>query len=119
MPFELLYAMSDHLLDGDWNERHPGIRYEAEASPLMGALFLNSEGNPSLALGIHGELPLSENFNAFGEIGGATGYSGGDVVPFLRAGIEAGNLRLWVSPAATTNGEVGAVAGIDIIAVRF
>ena len=113
---ELIFAFSTHFLPGEWNETHPGIRYEQ--APFMGAFFVNSEGNPSLALGLVGRTDIFGQ-TVFGEIGGATGYSGGDVVPFLRAGIETGNLRFWVSPAATAKGEVGSVAGLDIIAMRF
>ena len=109
---EIVLAFSLHFLPGEFNEVHPGIRYE-QAS-FMGAFFMNSEGNPSLALGLVGR---SDPF--FAEIGVATGYSGGPVVPFARVGIEHNRLRLFVAPAMNTDGDIGVVGGLEIIALRF
>ena len=109
---EIILAFTGHFLPGEWNEVHPGIRYEQGS--LMGAFFMNSEGNPSLALGYTGDAgPL------FYEIGGATGYSGGPVVPFLRAGIEFERFRFFVAPSVNTDGDFGAVIGVETIIARF
>lgn len=119
--WELLLALSDHHLPGEFNEVHPGIRYESQEAPYMGAFFMNSEGNPSLALGLHGEIPLTNSLDLFGEIGGATGYTGGAVVPFGRAGIEYDNkLRLFVAPGMNADtGDIGPVLGFENILMRF
>ena len=115
---ELVLAFTGHLLPGDFNEIHPGIRYERP--PLMGAFFMNSEGNPSLALGFYESLRLTEDVLLFAEIGGASGYSGGDVVPFARAGIELNDtIRLFVAPAANLDGDWGAVVGVETVLMRF
>jgi len=115
---EIVLALSTHFLPGDWNEVHPGIRYEQ--SYFMGALFLNSEGNPSLAIGLTGEVELTESFNIFGDIGGATGYSGGPVVPFARVGVEYNDrTRVFLAPAMNTDGDFGAVLGIEHVIMRF
>jgi len=118
--FEILLAFSDHQLAGEWTEVHPGVRYESTEYPLMAAFFLNSEGNPSLAVGFHGDYALSDTISAFGEIGGATGYSGGPVIPFGRAGFEYSDMgRLFVAPAMTTDGDIGTVVGVELILARF
>ena len=113
---ELILGATWHFLPGDWNETHPAIRFEE--APYMGAPFVNSEGNPSAAIGLIGRAELFDVL-LFGEVGLATGYSVGALVPFLRAGAEGEFSRFWIAPAATTKGKVGAVAGLDIIAVRF
>ena len=115
---EIILALSTHFLPGEWNETHPGIRYEQ--APYMGAFFMNSEGNPSLAMGLTGEIDLTDSFSLFGEVGGATGYSGAPVVPFVRVGIEYNdNTRVFLAPAMNTDGDFGAVLGIEHVLMRF
>lgn len=115
---EIILAFSAHFLPGDWTEQHVGLRYEQDR--FVAALFLNSENNPSLALGLFGETELTDSLNVFGEIGGATGYSGGPVVPFVRGGIEyKDRFRLFVAPAMNTDGEVGAVVGFETVIAVF
>jgi hypothetical protein len=115
---EIIFAFSTHFLPGEWNETHPGLRYEQ--APYMGAFFMNSEGNPSLALGLTHEVPVTDHATLFGEIGGATGYSGGPFVPFARIGIEySENTRVFLAPAMNTDGDFGAVVGFEYVMMRF
>lgn len=115
---EIIVAVTTHFLPGEWTERHIGLRYEQ--GHFMSALFLNSEGNPSLAVGLYGEHRLSDGVSLFGEIGGATGYSGGPVVPFARGGFEFGDrVRFFVAPAMNTDGDFGAVLGVEAVILQF
>ena len=119
---ELLFAVTDHFLDGDFNERHLGLRYENNG--YMGSLYRNSEGNASIALGFVGRTdPVDLGFfdvAAFGEMGGATGYSGGPIVPFVRIGVEYHeNTRIFLAPAMNTDGDFGVVVGFEYVMMRF
>lgn len=103
----LCLAFSTHVaLPGNWNEVHPCIRYQQDA--FIAGAFLNSEDRVSAYAGI--ELKRG---TWFAEIGAVTGYSGADVLPFLRAGIELDNgARVFVAPAYAS-GEAGAVLGVE------
>lgn len=85
---ELILAATIHYLPGDWNERHPGIRYER--APFMAAAFHNSEGDLSLAAGLVGRHEIAPGVNLFGELAIVTGYEAAPIVPMVRAGLEAG-----------------------------
>jgi hypothetical protein len=104
---ELCLALTMHLGIGDgWNERHPCARYVAEDF-TVGA-YLNSENNTSYY--------ISHTFEYeqwFAEVGLVTGYSGGEVIPMLRAGYEVtDNVLVFLSPAYG-NEKVGAVIGVE------
>ena len=72
-------AMSMHIgLDNSYNNIHPHARCQID-NTITGA-FYNSESNISLYAGKEYELDRFVNL----EIGLATGYSGGDIVPFMR-----------------------------------
>jgi len=114
--FEILIATTAHFLPGDWNEVHPGIRYESE--PFVAAAFHNSEGNLSVALGLIARRDIGA-FSGFCEAGATTGYAYADVVPFLRCGLEQGRFRAFVAPAATVGGDIGAVVGLEMVLIRF
>lgn len=115
---EIILAFSTHFLPGEWNETHPGIRYE-QAS-FMGAFFMNSEGNPSLAIGLIQEVDVTDSFNLFAEAGLVAGYSGADVLPFVRFGAEyKESVSVFVQPAMTVDGDVGAVLGVGYVLARF
>lgn len=115
---EVILAFSQHFLPGEWNERHIGLRYED--APFMAAAFHNSEGNLSIAGGFVGRHALTDNIDMFGELGIATGYSGGAVVPFARGGLEFNDrIRLFVAPAMNTDGDFGAVIGIEAVIIKF
>jgi len=103
----LCLAFSTHVaLPGNWNEMHPCIRYQQDA--FIAGAFLNSEDHISAYAGV--ELRRGK---AFTEIGVVTGYSGADILPFLRAGIVLDNgSRIFVAPAYA-NGKVGAVLGVE------
>lgn len=107
MSLSLYLAVSTHLsLPGNWNEVHPCVRYQQDA--FIAGAFLNSEDRVSAYAGI--ELRRGA---WFAEIGAVTGYSGADVLPFLRAGVELKNgARVFAAPAYA-NGEVGAVLGLE------
>ena len=97
-------AFTAHVLAGDWNEVHPLVRYEREG--WTAGAMLNSESNFSVLAGYtfrHEDLWL--------ELGGATGYSGGPVVPWIRAGYRGA----FIAPAATTEGEIGLVFGLQFL----
>jgi len=118
--FEILLAFSDHQLRREYNEVHPGVRYESTEYPLMAALFLNSKGNPSLAVGFHGEYALSDTISAFGELGGATGYRSGPVKLFGRVGFKYSEMaRLFVAPIITKSGDFAPTVGVEFILARF
>lgn len=107
MTLSLCFALSAHLsLPGDWNEVHPCLRYENEA--FIAGAFLNSEDWISAYAGL--ELQRGP---VFAEIGVVTGYSGADVLPFLRVGVDLDNgVRVFAAPAYA-NGETGAVLGVE------
>ena len=120
MPIEAIAAYTDHLLAGDWNEVHPSLRWEAENRPYMAAAYKNSEGGLSLAAGFHGEIPITNRLALFGEAGLATGYSGSPLMPFVRGGLDYDNrLRAFIAPAMNTDGDVGAVLGIENVLARW
>lgn len=115
---EIFLALSQHFLPGDWNETHPGIRYEE--APFVALAYHNSEGDISLGAGLVGRIELTDAIDLFGEIGLVTGYEYADVVPMARVGLEIGDrTRLFAAPAATAFGDIGAVVGVEITLGRF
>ena len=71
--------MSMHIgLDNSYNNIHPHARCQIDDT-ITGA-FYNSESNISLYAGKEYSLDRFVNL----EIGLTTGYSGGDIVPFMR-----------------------------------
>lgn len=114
---ELILAATIHYLPGDWNERHPGIRYER--APFMAAAFHNSEGDLSLAAGLVGRHEIAPGVNLFGELAIVTGYEAAPIVPMVRAGLEAGRTRFFVAPAAKADGKFGALIGAELIIARW
>lgn len=102
-------ALSRHLLPGDWNETHPYVRYE-HPSGWGGGMFRNSEGDLSLTLGRVFRHPKGW----YAEVGGATGYEAAPVVPFVRGGYENNGKRVFLAPAATKNGNLGALFGLEV-----
>lgn len=103
---ELGLALTNHLSPGDWNEAHPFVRYE-EQRTVAGA-YLNSESGLSLFVG-----GIFRHNQYFAEIGIVTGYSGADILPFGRAGIESENTRYFIAPSLV-DGELGVVFGVEI-----
>jgi len=106
---ELCLAVSMHIGLGDgWNERHPCIRY-TENNWTIGA-FLNSENTVSA----YGSYTLEWD-ERFLEIGLATGYSGADVAPMIRAGININqNVRAFIVPGYDfINKRGGLVLGVE------
>jgi len=75
----LLVAMSMHIgLEGDYNSIHPHARCQID-NTITGA-FYNSEESVSVYAGKEFEIDRFVKL----EVGLATGYSGGDIVPFMR-----------------------------------
>jgi len=107
MGLSFCLALSTHIsLPGNWNEVHPCIRYQDKA--FIAGAFLNSEDRISAYAGI--ELRRGRTF---AEIGAVTGYSGADVLPFLRAGIVLDRgARIFVAPAYA-NDDTGGVLGVE------
>lgn len=105
---ELFLALSYHFLPGDWNEIHPGIRYRQDE--LVAGVYHNSENGASVF--------AAYDFGSI-ELGLVTGYSGMDVMPFLRATYELSGATLFVSPVVNTDRNVGVVIGIEVPLGRF
>ncbi|MGL5011817.1 MAG: hypothetical protein ACRC6I_18220 [Paracoccaceae bacterium] len=107
MTIALCLAVSAHVaLPGDWNEVHPCVRLQEDI--FIAGAFLNSEDRISAYAGV--EL---RSDNLFLELGAVTGYSGAEVLPFLRAGVITDkDVRIFVSPAYA-NGDIGAVLGVE------
>jgi len=75
----LLMAVSMHIgLEGEYNSFHPHARCQID-NTLTG-VFYNSEDSISFYAGKEFEIDRFVRL----EIGLATGYSAGDVVPFMR-----------------------------------
>lgn len=103
----LCLAVSAHLLlPGEWNSVHPCVRYED--SGFVAGAYLNSEYNLSAHVG-----GVWRRDSLFIEGGLVTGYSGIEVAPYVRAGIERDNVRYFIAPGMV-KGEIGIVAGIEI-----
>ena len=104
---ELCFAVSMHLGLGDgWNERHPCARYVADDFTI--GAYLNSED----AMSIYISRTFEYN-QWFAEVGAVTGYSGGDVIPMLRAGYEINNNVLVFLSPAYGNEKIGVVLGVE------
>lgn len=112
MVIELAFATTMHFIPGEWNETHPSVRLEHEGW-TVGA-FQNSEGNLSIAGGrVWRDGPL------FLEMGLTTGYEVAPVVPMVRAGVEYENVRAFVIPAATVEGDIGVAVGVEYVFLKF
>ena len=107
--FEICLAFSTHIaLAGDWNERHPCIRY-TNNSWTVGA-FLNSENTISG----YGSYTF-ETDGWFLEAGIVTGYSGFEIAPMIRTGYEFNdNIRIFAAPAATVKSDYGIILGVEL-----
>ena len=114
--FELLLGLSYHAgLEGNYNEVHPHARYTYES--VIGGAYYNSESSTSFYFGL--EKPITDNVNI--EFGGVTGYSTGDILPFMRVVYEEEHYNLFAAPAFETyNGKdkMGFVIGIEIPITR-
>jgi len=106
---EVVLGFSQHLIDGDFNEIHPGLRYEQ--NHVVAALYYNSLDNVTFALGFVGRTEIAGQ-TVFGEIGLATGYDY-PVIPFGRVGIEFEHVRYFIAPAVTKT-DAGIVVGVEM-----
>jgi len=106
-------ASSRHLLPGEWNEIHPyRYAYGQTDGPLQLGIgqYLNSEGTDSIFGGLR-----YENGPLWAEGGAVTGYSGADVLPFGRIGVDLTNhLSAFAAPAMNGEGTLGAVLGLNL-----
>lgn len=104
---EVFLALSHHILPGDWNEIHPGIRYRQDE--WVAGVYLNSEDDVSV-------------FGAYDfgnlELGLVTGYEGGNVIPFVRAHYDIDNVSFFASPTFNTVGDFGVVIGVELTVGR-
>jgi hypothetical protein len=98
-------ALSAHFPAGDWNSVHPHIRYGDDWAV---GVYYNSESTLSAYVSYTWEFD-----NWFIEGGAVTGYSGAPVLPYLRAGYDAGNVQYFVAPALM-DGKPGLVFGVEI-----
>jgi len=101
---KLALAITIHLLPGDWNGIHPGIKYVDNG--FYAAAFYNSEEKLSLAVGR--EFDLNNHWTI--EVGLATGYSGAKAVPTLRVKRD----KLFIAPAYDVTAKAaGLVVGVE------
>lgn len=115
---EISVAATTHALPGDFNERHLTV-----SQPLGGGVFAtafhNSEDRLSLGLGKRFSTELSGSVDGFCDLALVTGYDYAAVLPFARCGFEVyDKSRLWVAPAATPEGEIGVVFGLELLLFR-
>lgn len=105
MSCALVFALTTHLIAGDWQDLHPGV--ECDLSSNVGAAaFLNSENRLSLA----GYFTFRHSSGLSLDAGLATGYSGGPVVPMVRLNHDSSGL--FVVPAYNQQTQdVGIVLG--------
>ena len=116
---ELMFALTTHTVKGDWQDYHPAVRWEF-GNNVVTSVFLNSEDNLSLSLGVYGRKELTKDINLFGEAVLATGYDSFVVVPQVRGGFEFyDRTRLWAGPMVNYEREIGAVIGVDFIGARW
>lgn len=100
---EVFLAMSYHFLPGDWNEVHPGIRWRQDE--WVAGVYHNSEDDTSVF--------VAYDFGNI-ELGLATGYEGGNVIPFVRATYDiSSGATMFASPVVNTNHDIGVVVGIE------
>ena len=107
MILELAVAASNHITDGDYNERHLSARLSE--GNFFGAVYNNSEDTVSFAVGYK---KVFQNWFVEGAL--VTGYRYGPVIPMLRAGYEFKNLRFWVAPSLNPNDEPFPIIGAEI-----
>lgn len=114
MSVALCIAMTTHIALGDgWRENHPCIKYE-HGDYTVGT-FINSED----AVSVYASRTWGRD-GWFIEAGAVTGYSGGDVLPMVRAGYEFGDARAFVVPAYDIRSEsVGVVFGLEVSTQLF
>lgn len=98
-------AISLHLMPGEWNAIHPCIRYGDDFA--VGA-YLNSESRVSAYASY-----TWRHDDWFLEAGAVTGYSGADVLPFARAGLDHNGVKYFIAPGMA-DGVVGVVLGMEI-----
>lgn len=116
---EILLALTEHGVPGDFNEVHPALRYEFESAPLMGTLYKNSEGSLSMGGGLFGRHALTDNLGLFGELGLVTGYDAAPIMPMARGGLEIGDrFRVFGFPAVTKD-DIGLGLGFETVLGRW
>ena len=108
MDLTFALAVTAHLgLAGDYNAVHPHVRLSHGAA-ISGA-YLNSEDRLSLYVGLRADLGPW-----FIEGGAVTGYLGGDVLPYVRAGRDFQRVTVFAAPAYEFDTRrVGAVVGLE------
>lgn len=95
--------------NNDYNQIHPHIRVIKDN--LIAGAFLNSESNVSVYGGINVNID-----KWFVDLGAVTGYTGSDVLPFVRAGVELNdNFNIFVAPGYEVGyDQVGVVTGLEL-----
>lgn len=107
MILEACIAISIHALAGDWNAVHPCVRATNQTWTV--GTYYNSES----AVSVYGSY--THHWGKWWAEGGlVTGYSGGDIIPMVRGGRDINEKTRWfISPAMTTDGDIGAVFGLE------
>lgn len=97
-------------MEGDYNERHPSVRFQHDY--FIAGAYLNSEGNVSPYLG-----GRWEHRQFYLEAGAVFGYEYADIAPYVRAGYDVNDsFGVFVAPAYEIwDGDVklGMVAGVE------
>lgn len=103
-----ILAISIHTISGDYNDIHPGA--VVKCNNFIAGTYLNSESNISVFAGVEWEL----SNDLYIEAGLVTGYAH-PILPMARLSYEVDkNMRWFIAPAATTNGDLGVVFGPEL-----
>ena len=114
MALEISIAATNHTIPGDFNEVHLTARQDFGNAFVTA--FHNSEDALSLGVGYTFERELTPRLDGFCDLALVTGYEYASVLPMARCGVEVyGRSRLWIAPAATPEGDIGAVFGAELI----
>lgn len=109
MLIEWALALTLHATEGNFNDIHPTVRIYPIEQPLFVTAFFNSESAVSVGVGY-----TFRSDHWFADAGLLTGYDYAPVLPMVRMGYEWDNVRAWVAPSMTPEGEVFPIFGVDV-----
>lgn len=110
MILEFAYAVTSHMTEGDFNEKHLAFRiYEDN---VFATMYENSEYGLSFGVGYTFDFDY-EGRDFFVDTALVTGYDASHVVPMVRAGIEFRNFRAWVAPSINRERDLFVIFGFE------